>query len=229
MSDQRAIAKDLGDYVMSKVIPLQRSYCGGSGASSARARGKLAQLRHLNANTGSYVLMNGEELYGGWPEEPLRRHGASRRDEERAIHTVNSVLGLYALHQQSLARGCAVIRGKEEPTEEYLARLRRGSFGRACRAINDDLDEASGVQRRLMSIEGASNFEGVMVGVRALVRLMKSSRARSDDAAGEVVIALDYGGLTQDLYLIQVSEAWRVNVLERWARDYYAYVPEKLQ
>lgn len=233
MSNQRAVARELGRYAMRKIGSLQRSYCGGDGTTSARAR--LAQLRRLNTNVGASILTNGAELFDGWPEERLGELGASRQDEERATETITAILGLYALHQQSVAQGCAVVKGDAESDESYRARLKRGSFGRACRAIDQDLDEATGVQRRLMSIEGATNFEGVLNGVRGLVRLMKSSqRQRSRNVGdespasrtgGSSPIALDYGRLTEELYLMQVSESLKSSVLRQWARDYYAYIP----
>lgn len=233
MSDQCAIARELGRYAMRKIRSLQRSCCDGEGTASAHAR--LARLRRLNTNIDANILANGAELFDGWPEKRLEELGASKRDKDRATETIIAVLGLYALHQQSLARGCAVVRGDSEPDESYRARLRQGSFGRACRAINQDLDEATGVQRRLMAIEGATNFDGVLNGVRALVRLMKSSqRQRSrivgDESpasrtGGSSPIALDYGRLAEELYLVQVSERWKSWVLRQWARDYYAYPP----
>lgn len=233
MNKQEAIAKLLGRYVMSKIVPLQKGYCGNGATSDSRAR--LARLRRLNSNAGSSILLNGEELFYGWPEEQLKEFGASEKDEARAMNTAKAVLGLYAFHQQSLNVGCAVVRHEKESDDVYRARLKKSSFGKACRAINTDLSEASGVQRRLVSIEGASNFGGVMVGVRSLVALMKSSRASvspvepasTEDGVGfpqPRIICLDYGGLTKDLYLMQVSESWRGGVLTRWARDYYAFV-----
>lgn len=235
MADQLAIAKILGRYAMTKIGPLQRDFCTGSNAAEARARAVLARLRHLNSASGAYMIANGEELFEGWPEGELAAAHASERDMSRAAETMRCVLGLYAMHQQSGAVGCAVVREAGDTDKDFLRRMNEGSFGRACRMINDNLDEASGVRRRLMSVEAAADLGGIMTNVRGLVRLMKSAKPRASSSrevdAGECgspsrpqVIRLDYRQLTQDVYLLQTAGSLRASVLERWSKDYFSYI-----
>lgn len=215
VADQKRVALVLGGYVGAKVAMLQRSLCGASNASSARARAALAQLRRLNTSTGAAVLASGALLFEGWPECVLAQAGAGAADEDRAAEAVKATLGLYALHQQSVATGVALVRAADEDDVAFAARRREGTFGRACRSIEPDLESADGIRRRLMSVEAASDLAGVLHGMRALIRLMKS-------AGGARPIQIDYDRLAQDLYLMQVSETWRASVFSRWARDYFA-------
>ena len=216
VADQKRIALVLGGYAGAKVTALQRSLLGASNASSARARAVLAQLRRLNTSAGAAVLASGALLFEGWPERAFAQAGTGAADEDRAAETVKAALGLYALHQQSVASGVALVRAADEEDAAFAARRRGASFGRACRSIEPELESADGVRRRLMSVEAAPDLAGVLHGMRALVRLMKSAQQ------GSHPIQIDYDMLTQDLYLMQVSEAWRASVFARWACDYFA-------
>ncbi|MDI9590261.1 MAG: type I-E CRISPR-associated protein Cse2/CasB [Acidobacteriota bacterium] len=231
MADQLAIAKVLGRYATTKIGPLQREFCSSSNAAATRARAALARLRHLNSASGVYVIASGEELFEGWPEDELTAANASERDVFRAVGTMRGVLGLYAMHQQSGTVGCAVVREPGDTDEIFRRKKREGSFGRACRMINPNLDEASGVRRRLMALEAATDLNGIMTSVRGLVRLMKSAKARTSasregdgNPSRQQAIQLDYHQLTQDIYLLQTSGALRSSVLTRWSKDYFSYV-----
>lgn len=219
MTDQKELAVAAARYTMSKIIPIQRGYIGSNHAAIARARAVLARLRRLNAPTGGCAFQVGDELFGSWPQARFKELGACRRDEDRFANVVETTLGLYALHQQSSSKACAVVRKSGEDDEAYRAARKAASFGRACREIERDLSKASGVQRRLRAIEAAGDFDGIVYGVRGLIRLMKPSGGRS-------LIQLDYGGLAHDLYLLQLGGGWRDNVIARWSRDYFAYMPE---
>lgn len=214
---QKQIASLTAKYAMSKIIPLQMSYLGSNNASSARVRATLARLRRLNAATGTSWFSAGDQLFDQWPCEELTELGASNKDEDRMARTLEAVLGLYAIHQQSSGVGRAVVRRKDEPDEGFSARCRAASFGKCCRKIKADLSEASGVRNRLAAIEAASDFEGILYGVRGLIRLMRSS----DDLSSQ---PLDYYALTQDLYLLQTSDSAKDKVFSRWSKDYFSRI-----
>lgn len=212
---QKQIASLTAKYAMSKIIPLQMSYLSSNNASSARARATLARLRRLNATTGTSWFSVGDQLFDQWPCEELAELGASQEDEERMARTLEAVLGLYAIHQQSSGVGRAVVWREGGVDDDSSDRLRDASFGKCCRKIKADLSEASGVRNRLAAIEAASDFEGVLYGVRGLIRLMRSS----DDLSSQ---PLDYYALTQDLYLLQTTDSARNKVYSRWSRDYFS-------
>lgn len=212
---QKQIASLTAKYAMSKIIPLQMSYLSSNNASSARARATLARLRRLNAATGTSWFSAGDQLFDQWPCEELAELGASHKDEERMARTLEAVLGLYAIHQQLSGVGRAVVwrkGGDDGPSDR-----RDASFGRCCRKIKVDLSEASGVRNRLAAIEAAGDFEGVLYGVRGLIRLMRSS----DDLSSQ---PLDYYALTQDLYLLQTSDSAKDEVFSRWSKDYFSHI-----
>ena len=71
------------------------------------------------------------------------------------------------------------------------------------------------MRNRLAAIEAASDFEGILYGVRGLIRLMRSS----DDLSSQ---SLDYYALAQDLYLLQTSDSARDEVFSRWSKDYFS-------
>ena len=85
----------------------------------------------------------------------------------------------------------------------------RMTFGRACRRITPDPEQAKGVLRRLRVVESASDFNGVVRGVRTLIMLMRGAD-----------VQIDYGSLARDLYLIQLPSQ-RGKVFQSWGRDYY--------
>lgn len=216
---QEQVAWETGRLANGKIASLQRRYIGSDNAASAQARAELARLRRLISSQGRAGFAVGASIFEHWPRERLAELGVSSKDEDRMVKTVQDVLGLYALHQQSISRACAVVRGKAEDTESFKQRKRKASFGRACRSIEGDLSKASNVQRRLMAIENAADYDGVLYGLRMLIGLMKHPRDRDP-------IPLDYQQLAIDLYLIQLPGGWRESVIARWARDYFTYEDE---
>lgn len=215
--DHAALAREAGRLANSKIASIQCRYTGQNNAASVRARAELAQLRKINgSNNNSWFATDGLILEG-WPRERMEQFGASESDEGRVFCALKNTLGLYALHQQSKPIGCAVLRSKDESDEDYRARAARASFGSACRLIEPKLDEAACVRRRLMAIERANDFDTVLYSLRSLIRLMKGSK-------GNRPIQVDYRTLAEDLYLLQLPDGWRENVLSRWSRDYFTSV-----
>lgn len=212
---QRQLAELVAKYAMSKIAPLQEAYLGENNARSAWARATLAKLRRLDAVEDDSWFSLGDQLFDQWPAEKLAELRASSRDEELFLRAVKSALSLYSLHQQSSKSACALVRRQNETVEEYKIRRNRAGFGKCCRRIEPDLDEAKGVQRRLMAIESADEFDRVLHGLRGLIRLIKSS-----DSAG--IDGLDYYTLAQDLYLLQLPGGWRDSVFSRWSKDYFS-------
>lgn len=194
-------ASAVGRYVMSKIIPLQSGYLG-KGAGSSTARADLAQLRRLSDPNGIAWMAAGEQLFDGWPEDEL---GTPEHNDE-AFNAVCSSLSFYAMHQQSQEKPMALLRDSDSHSWDWSA----GSFGKACREIEQDLDKAKGVQRRLARIEAAQDFDGIVWGMRSLVQLMKAQG-----------IPLDYGKLARDLYYVQFDDS-RSIVFRRWGSEYYA-------
>lgn len=215
---QALIAEEAARLANRKIAALQRGYTGSDNAGGAQARAELARLRRLNSSQGHMWFSVGEAVFDHWPREKLVELGVTSRDEDRVAQTVEDVLGLYALHQQSISRGCAIIKGKSEDDEQFRQRRRRGSFGHACRLIEQDLTKASNVQRRLAAIENAADYNGVLYGLRMLIGLMKRPQDKSKD-----LVQLDYWQLAEDLYLIQLAGAWKSNIIGRWARDYFTF------
>lgn len=204
-----SVTRSLSKYVMGKIIPLQNGYFG-NGPAASTARGDLAQLRRLSASDGNAWMAVGDLLFEGWPEDELGPLTRENRLTERTSNSVRAVLSLYAIHQQSKESPMAMTGKKGD--DDWSA----GSFGRACRRIEPDLDMAKGVQRRLARVEATQDFDGAIVNIRALIQLLKANS-----------IPLDYGRLAQDLYLIQLGEEARQKVFRRWAGEYYA--PIKVQ
>lgn len=195
-------------FVNQKVEPLQRALFE-RGHASAIARAKMARLRKLVSGEMPSLLTIGDDVLADWREEELGvPDGGS--PELRAVCTA---LGCYALMQQGKGRPVAEIAQVESDRPGL-------SFGRACWKIQPDRELADGVVRRLSSIEGASDFEGVVTGVRSLLNLMRSAR-QADGAPRS--IKLDFGLLAADLYELQGGEAQRAAVLSRWGAAYYVH------
>lgn len=214
MSDQRAVARQVGSCVSRKIRVLQRAYCEGTGSSGSGARATLARLRRLDDAQEVSWIANGSVLFDG----KLLNGIESSRDQERALKAMRATLELYAWHQQSQTNGKAMLREKDE-TKEELGRRRLCSFGSACRRIQPSLDDAAGVQRRLESAEAATNFDGVIHYVRGLIKLMRSC----PDADR---IQLDYYALAYDLYLLQLPNM-HDEVFMRWGKDYYTFFDQE--
>ncbi|MBM6868152.1 type I-E CRISPR-associated protein Cse2/CasB [Collinsella tanakaei] len=192
-------ALQVGAYVARKVAGLQSALLG-TGSATASARGSLARLRRLDKPSGGSWATAGGEIFLGLPELDL-----SKRDEDRMLRAVKVALKLYALHQQSQQKPMAITKKDDEQNEPPFRR----SFGWSCRAIEYDLDEASGVVRRMASVEAARDFAGIETCLRGLIQLM-----RAED------VQVDYCQLGRDLYLLQF-DGYRDEVFMRWSRDYY--------
>ena len=184
----------------SKVIfDLQREYTAESG-SNARSRARVARLRRDLDGTAPTWMSIGEELFAQWPQE-LEAPADDSPEFDRQVNAVKVALELYAVHQQSKGQGVAQ-KYQTDPSS-------RMTFGRACRRITPDPEQVKGVLRRLRVVESASDFNGVVRGVRTLIMLMRGAD-----------VQIDYGSLARDLYLIQLPSQ-RGKVFQSWGRDYY--------
>lgn len=201
-------AMAVGRYVRKKIMAVQRQLQNGN-ASLARAT--LARWRKLSSQDGASLFMVGDEVLYGWPVEEL----GYPDDNTRAVNAVCAALELYALHQQSKSYPVAVFESKESgPTRR---------FTRACREAQFDLEHANGFKSRLASVEVATDFDGVVVNVRGLIRLLRSAK----DSKGESrQLLFDYEVLARDLFLMQLGDATRKRVLTSWASDYFCATQE---
>lgn len=181
------------------IFDLQREYTAESG-SNARSRARLARLRRDLDGTAPTWMSIGEELFAQWPQE-LEAPADDSPEFDRQVNAVKVALELYAVHQQSKGQGVAQ-KYQTDPSS-------RMTFGRACRRITPDPEQAKGVLRRLRVVESASDFNGVVRGVRTLIMLMRGAD-----------VQIDYGSLARDLYLIQLPSQ-RGKVFQSWGRDYY--------
>ena len=139
----------------------------------------------------------------------LSQTGLSETDERRALRAIKAALRLYAYHQQSKDSPMAIVSLSEETGSQ------RRSFGWSCRRIEYDKDKAKGVRRRMASIEGARDMDGIEHYMRDLIMLMRSKE-----------VCVDYYQLTRDLFLLQFPSA-RGGVFLRWGRDYFTTVSEE--
>lgn len=186
-------------YVSRKVAELQGSFL----ARSSSARAQLARLRRLDAPGAGSWMSVGETVFADMPLD-----GLQDADAERFMRSAKLALKLYALHQQSKKKPMAVLFDKDAPW--------RGTLGSACFQAghhHGDNTGAAGIERRMSSLEAATEWGAVEVCLRALVQLL-----RAQD------VPLDYGRLAHDLYLLQIPEA-KDGVHMSWARDYFAYRP----
>lgn len=160
----------------------------------------MARLRRDLDGTAPTWMSIGEELFAQWPQE-LEAPADDSPEFDRQVNAVKVALELYAVHQQSKGQGVAQ-KYQTDPSS-------RMTFGRACRRITPDPEQAKGVLRRLRVVESASDFNGVVRGVRTLIMLMRGAD-----------VQIDYGSLARDLYLIQLPSQ-RGKVFQSWGRDYY--------
>ena len=149
-------------------------------------------------------MLIGDEQFSNWPAE-LDAPADNSPEFERQSNAIRAALGLYAVHQRSKKQGVA----QKFQSNPGL----RMTFGRACRRIEPDTDNAKGILRRLRVAENAPDFNGIVRSMRALIMLMRNTD-----------IQVDYGSLASDLYLLQFSDS-RGPVFQRWGRDYYAKLP----
>lgn len=195
-------AHEVALFTQRKIARLQRSYVG-KGSDAADARASLARLRRLGMPGGTSWASVGEDLFEG-----LLDLGLSEADEKRALRTITAALRLYAYHQQSKDSLMAITSSSEQTN------LRR-SFGWSCRCIEFDKEKARGVRRRMASIEGVRDMDGIERHMRALIMLMRDKGVR-----------VDYYLLTRDLFLLQFPSA-RGDVFMRWGRDYFTTVSDE--
>ena len=195
----RAIAK----CVNSKVGTLQSGYLAGRSSS----RASLARLRRIDTVGEASWMSVGEELFADLPNFDL-----GEETERKELESVRAALQLYAILQQSRKSPVAMFPSAGGST---------GSFGNACRlyVVASNGESAPGVKRRLSSIEAATDFTGAMVGVRSLVKLIRTAKVKTP-------IQLDFGQLASDLFEIQFEDT-RGDVFMRWARDYYKTNPKQ--
>lgn len=187
----------IGRCVDSKVGSLQSGYLAGRASS----RASLARLRRLDTASEASWMSVGEELFADLPDLET-----GEDVERKELLSVRAALQFYAILQQSRKSPVAVF---------FRSKEGAGSFGNACRlyvTINNG-EGASGVNRRLSLIEAATDFSGARLGVRSLVKLMRTAKTKTP-------IQLNFGQLTSDLFEIQFEET-RGDVFMRWARDYY--------
>ena len=197
----REVSRAITRSVNSKVGTLQSGYLAGRSSS----RASLARLRRLDTAGEASWMSVGEEFFADLPSFNL-----GEETERKELESVRAALQLYAILQQSRKSPVATF-----PTNSGNA----GSFGNACRlyvAASNGGGE-SGVKRRLSSIEAATDFSGAMVGVRSLVRLIRTAKAKTP-------IQLDFGQLASDLFEIQFEDT-RGDVFMHWARDFYKANP----
>ena len=196
-------AHEVALFTQRKIVRLQRAYVG-KGSDAADARASLARLRRLGMPGGTSWASVGEDIFEGLLDLAL-----SEVEERRALRAITAALGLYAYHQQSKDSPMAITASSGETDSQ------RRSFGWSCRRIEHDKDKAKGVRRRMASIEGMRDMDGVERHMRALIMLMRDKGVR-----------VDYYLLTRDLFLLQFPSA-RGDVFMRWGRDYFTTVSDE--
>lgn len=128
-------ANAVGKYAAKLIFDLQREYTAESG-SNARSRARLARLRRDLDGTAPTWMSIGEELFAQWPQE-LEAPADDSPEFDRQVNAVKVALELYAVHQQSKGQGVAQ-KYQTDPSS-------RMTFGRACRRITPDPEQAKGV------------------------------------------------------------------------------------
>lgn len=196
-------ANSVGRYVRRKISEVQ-GISAGKRPQAASAR--LARWRRMGMMGDAPSLVYGEEVLDGWPIEEL----GSPDGDSRAFKAVSATLELYAWHQQSKSYPVAVFATKESG--------KRRSFARACREAQFELEHAGGFRSRLASVEAATDFDGVVLNVRGLIRLLKSAK---DLQGTPRQLAFDYEALARDLFLIQMGNEAKSRVVARWGADYF--------
>ncbi len=206
MLNRKEKAKAIGRFVCKRVLEIQNQCTRNGGTAQGRAR--VAMLRRGLGQRSSTWMDIGEDMFSDWPQEL----GAPDNDIE-AVRAVQAALHLYAVHQQSKDYGVAQL---PDDQGEWA------TFGRSCRLICPKLEDANGVKRRLNSVQAATDFDGAVRGMRALITLMRSAKSK----AGDSRIRLNYYSLAQDLYLMQFNE-FRDEIFQRWASDYFRKIPDE--
>lgn len=196
-------ANSVGRYVKRKISEIQGI---STGKRPQAASARLARWRRMGMRGDAPSLMYGEEVLEGWPIDEL----GSPDGDSRAFKAVSATLELYAWHQQSKSYPVAVFATQESG--------KRRSFAGACREAQFDLEHAGGFRSRLASVEAATDFDGVTLNVRGLIRLLKSAK---DSHGVPRQLAFDYEALARDLYLIQMGDDAKSRVLARWSTDYF--------
>lgn len=199
----REVALEAGRYARKKIVVVQRQLQSGNARD---ARATLARWRRMSFRDGSSLFLVGDEVLSGWPIEGL----GYPNDDGPAVNAVCAALGLYALHQQSKSNPVAAFVTKESGPQM--------TFARACREAQFDLEHANGFKSRLASVEAATDFDGVLVNVRGLIRLLRSAKGPRGESRQ---LSFDYEALTRDLFFMQLGDEARKRTLTRWASDYF--------
>ena len=197
-------AKIIGAHVQGKIQSLQTRLLAND-ASSGSARATLAQLRSIDSGKGAWMLV-GQEAFVDLPEIDM----VSAEHEKALTNALIGTLQLYARHQQGNTTPMSIT----QRTDQGYGK----SFGWSCRRIEPNLDAAHGVQRRLQSLETATDFDGIIHYLRSLVDLMRQK-----------AVPIDYYRFARDLYLLQYPDT-REKIMLAWAQDYYrssAAAPEQ--
>lgn len=191
---------DLAEFVIAKVVGIQRAYVGpGNGKRAApslesAATATLARLRRAVSREPGSDSTVWDVAFDGMPSSLVGRTDQPSRGE-RAVH---AALTLYAVHQQS----------QSEPMH------RAGySIGRSARELADRTGADAAVLRRFQMLGTASSLAEALHHLRGLVTQFRSER-----------VPLDYGRLADDLYWLQEpSVTDRIRLA--WGRDYYRVRP----
>ncbi|BDR52366.1 hypothetical protein KIM372_02730 [Bombiscardovia nodaiensis] len=202
----------VGAYANSIIKDIQKNYTGKNPRAKADARATLARLRRSGTSAYSPWMDIGQQMFSNWPEDKL----GDPREDSYAIRAIQATLQLYAFHQQSQSSPMAAVIDKGS-AEEQRQKYRYATFGAACRRVNLELDSSQGIRRRLESVYAASDFDGIVRNIRALIALIKSGKQSDVDKQ------IDYGQLGLDLFLMQFEDD-RKKVFFRWGRDYF-YLP----
>ena len=204
--------RELSHFVMAKTGALFEGLSKGE----SQARGRLARLRRSAEGDRRLWMLVGDDLFDDNLGKTHWNIALLGEPTEQNYYFIAAITALrfYALHQQS-------------QTKNVNASDWSASFGRACASIgqkdskdrNDssgsDSDTAgpgTGVQRRLYAMERSRSFDELVVHMRGLVTLLRST----DSAATHV----NYGRLAIDLYHLQLPSQ-RERVFREWSHDFY--------
>lgn len=204
------VARAVGRYAGNKISELQSLYLRRSGVEYHDALAALATLRRGESlspwmQVGNMFLAT---LFDGWDETAL---GSLDIEPQQAVIAYQTALQLYATHQRSKSEGVYARQSFDDTGKGGKP------FGAACyeltmsnkRSKGDSSNDA--VARRMAVVDSVSDFPGMVRGTRSLITMMRSADCK---------IALDYGSLAYDLYLMQFPGS-KPSVMRQWAGDYY--------
>lgn len=188
-------------HVARVVSQLQAGYVRGDGTrpSSAAVR-QLAQLRHALGTSSGADTDAWSIVLRGMPPTLAGPSAGLLSSPTRAEAAAYLAITTYAVHQQGQQR-----LGMHQPGATVGEATRRIAGQRARQDSPGGLDEQT--VQRMHRIALAQNDAIRAQALRALVTLMRS---------GQPPIALDYGQLAADLFLLQTRHADSVRL--RWGR-----------